>query len=137
MKTPFPAPSPAPAIPARWRWHYRALLALRDELRAGSATRETALRVAREAGGNDFTDVAVDEEEDRLAVAELGAEAAELAEVEAALGRLAAGTYGRCAETGRPIAAARLRALPWTRWSAAAAARREKAAAPVFPRKNP
>ncbi len=34
-------------------------------------------------------------------------------EVDAALGRLDAGTFGRCATCGGEIAAARLEALPW------------------------
>jgi DnaK suppressor protein len=36
-----------------------------------------------------------------------------LAQVEAALARLDAGTYGACPNCGRPIAPARLEALPW------------------------
>ena len=39
---------------------------------------------------------------------------AERAEVDAALGRLAAGTYGRCVRCGGPIAADRLDARPST-----------------------
>jgi RNA polymerase-binding transcription factor DksA len=37
---------------------------------------------------------------------------AELADVEAALGRLATGSYGECVDCGEPIAPARLRAYP-------------------------
>lgn len=37
----------------------------------------------------------------------------ELMLVEAALGRLAAGTFGRCQRCGRDVAAARLQAIPW------------------------
>jgi RNA polymerase-binding protein DksA len=36
-----------------------------------------------------------------------------LAEVESALERLDAGTYGTCTRCGRPIAAERLEAIPW------------------------
>ena len=36
-----------------------------------------------------------------------------LAQVEAALARLDAGTYGACAGCGRPIAPERLEAIPW------------------------
>ena len=36
-----------------------------------------------------------------------------LVEVEAALARLADGTYGACVDCGRPIAPERLAALPW------------------------
>jgi RNA polymerase-binding protein DksA len=39
--------------------------------------------------------------------------AAHLAEIEAAIARLDAGTYGRCARCGEPIAPERLEALPW------------------------
>lgn len=37
-----------------------------------------------------------------------------LAAIDAALARLAAGTYGACTACGRPIPAERLEALPWT-----------------------
>ncbi|HEX6945156.1 MAG TPA: TraR/DksA C4-type zinc finger protein [Casimicrobiaceae bacterium] len=33
--------------------------------------------------------------------------------VDAALARIAAGTYGRCTSCGRPVGAERLEALPW------------------------
>ena len=36
-----------------------------------------------------------------------------LAQVDAALSRLDAGTYGACASCGRPIAPERLEAIPW------------------------
>src|SRR3954463_10818985 len=36
-----------------------------------------------------------------------------LAQVEAALARVDAGTYGTCASCGKPIAAERLEAIPW------------------------
>ena len=36
-----------------------------------------------------------------------------LAEIEAALGRIDDGTYGRCVNCGRPIAAERLEAVPY------------------------
>jgi RNA polymerase-binding transcription factor len=38
---------------------------------------------------------------------------AHLADVDAALARLEAGTYGRCTSCGREVAAERLEALPW------------------------
>ena len=40
-------------------------------------------------------------------------ERAQLRQVEEALERLAAGTYGTCRSCGRPIAAERLEAIPW------------------------
>jgi DnaK suppressor protein len=38
-----------------------------------------------------------------------------LAQVEEALGRIAAGTYGRCIDCGKAIPVARLEALPYTK----------------------
>jgi DnaK suppressor protein len=46
-----------------------------------------------------------------------------VAEIEAALARLADGTYGRCEACGRPIAEGRLEALPTARTCIACAAR--------------
>lgn len=40
----------------------------------------------------------------------------ELAQVDAALARLVAGTYGRCQSCGKPIDPARLEALPWAQF---------------------
>ena len=64
------------------------------------------------------------EETDDWAVADMMAEQdialvsrdlTELAEVEAALARMADGTYGECSECGQPIPAARLTAYPTAR----------------------
>ncbi len=55
----------------------------------------------------------------------LGRERDQLGEIDAALKRMAEGTYGICEETGQPIGIARLRAQPWARLSLEAAKRRE------------
>jgi RNA polymerase-binding transcription factor DksA len=39
-----------------------------------------------------------------------------LYEIQAALHRIRSGSYGLCEVTGEPIAKARLRAIPWTRF---------------------
>ncbi|MBL7714199.1 MAG: TraR/DksA family transcriptional regulator [Bdellovibrionales bacterium] len=49
----------------------------------------------------------------------------ELREIDDALGRIEAGTYGTCEETEEPIERDRLLALPWTRLSLAGAEIRE------------
>lgn len=113
-------------VPEAWTRHYRALLQVRDTLIRESAERETAARAAMERGGADALDVASELTEHETLVAEISQEQAELVEVEAALERIRLGTYGRCEVTGEPIAPERLQALPWTRWSVAAAAQREK-----------
>ena len=56
----------------------------------------------------------------RVAAAE--ALAALREEIDAALARLDAGTYGRCVDCGNDIAPARLEALPWTAYCVRSAA---------------
>jgi RNA polymerase-binding transcription factor DksA len=65
----------------------------------------------------DIADSATDEFDRDMALRELSAEQATLFEINAALKRILNGTYGVCEETGQPIPAARLRAIPWTRFS--------------------
>jgi RNA polymerase-binding transcription factor DksA len=49
-----------------------------------------------------------------------------LYEVEEAIRRIENGNYGICELTGKPIQAARLTAIPWTRFSAETARQLEK-----------
>jgi DnaK suppressor protein len=119
---------PAPKkIPAKWAWHHQTLLRLRAKLREARAEHDHAARAPHERGGADALDFAEDEVELRTLRTELAQEDFELNEIEAALERLQNGTYGRCEVTSRPIAAPRLRAIPWTRLSKAAAEQRESA----------
>ena len=89
--------------------------------------RSEAARASLERGGTDAIDVASEQTEHENLMAEIMQEETELAEVEAALDRIAKGTYGICEVTGEPIGEERLRAVPWTRLSVAAAARMEGA----------
>lgn|SRR5690554_5160507 len=61
----------------------------------------------------DFGAVAAEQGEARALAESLRAM---LTEVEHALAKLDAGTYGTCEECGEPIAEARLEAMPATRW---------------------
>ena len=114
-------------IPKQWSWHYLALQRMRETLMREREEREAAARESRERGGIDAIDMASEQTEHETLVAELSQEHAELVEVEAAIERIRKGTYGICEVSGRPIATERLRALPWTRLSVGAAARREGA----------
>ncbi len=107
--------------PAKWRPHFRDLLRLSDALRAESTERSAALRTPVEKGGTDRGDAAAAAADFDLLLAEMTAEETSLVEIEAALDRIRAGTYGICEATRLPIADKRLRALPWTRLSAEAA----------------
>ena len=115
-------------IPRRWKWHHGALLRKRDALLRARDERHAALRDLAAEQESDRTDVATEEGERRELLAELAQEEKELTEIEAALLRLQNGTYGVCEITGEPIAASRLRAVPWTRFSKEAGSRRERAA---------
>lgn len=52
--------------------------------------------------------------------------AAQVEEIDAALARLAAGTYGRCEVCGDPIGAGRLEIQPWARTCVTCAARPDR-----------
>ena len=113
------------SIPRKWLWHHGVLTRLRETLVRESNERNAASRTPAERGGADFMDVSSGESEHDALLAQIAQEQTELAEVDAALARIDGGTYGICELTGAPIGAERLRAIPWTRWSRAAAVRRE------------
>ena len=113
-------------VAPHWRANYKALLRLRKSLLRQHDEHAAALSIGHEPGGHDQVDVANEENEHAISLAELAAEDSALAEIDAALLRLKNGTYGYCEETGEPISPARLKVIPWTRFSRAAAARREE-----------
>ena len=87
-----------------------ALLAERDRLRAGLAEGIVAPGPMTY-GSQAAAATQVFEQQRDLALRERNEQ--HLAQVEAALARLDAGTYGACAGCGRPIAPERLEAIPW------------------------
>src|SRR5262245_39173576 len=106
-------------------------LALKVEgarLRRSLAALERAERdlAASQADEGDFNaepgDIATDLAEDELDLSLAAAQRARLAEVEAALLRLAEGRYGACARCDGAVEPARLRALPWTAYCVRCAA---------------
>ena len=100
---------------------FRVLL---EEERARRVELLPALRADIEAANSARLDSNVDDEHDpegatiafelSQASALLKQSSAGLEHIEAALARLAAGTYGTCAVCGEPIAEGRLEARPWT-----------------------
>lgn len=62
----------------------------------------------------DFADLATEREDDEVQEGIGVAGLQEIAQIRAALERIAAGTYGRCTVCGKPIAPARLDAVPFT-----------------------
>lgn len=79
----------------------------------GALARQAADVGARPQYGKRIGDHTSDAVESRKNAIVEGALRARLAEVDAALERIARGSYGRCARCGRVIDAERLRALPW------------------------
>lgn len=112
-------------IAPKWAWHFRALLKLRDRLaQDGRAQRDDAAQPI-EPHSMDIADSASDQFDHDLALTHLSAEQDALNEVDGALRRIRSGTYGICEATGRWIGAARLRAIPWARFSREAQLRLE------------
>lgn len=70
------------------------------------------------------------EGEEEVALAVLSAEGQSLGEITAALARIDAGTFGRCAACGRAIAKARLDVLPYASRCGRCARRREAGTGP-------
>jgi DnaK suppressor protein len=102
------------------------LLKRRRELARECADRLASLQEPVERGGSNSIDVASAASERDTLLQELSTEEAELIEVDAALERIREGNYGFCVRTGRPISAARLEAVPWTRYCQEAAEAAEK-----------
>jgi len=113
-------------VPAKWGYHYQLLVKLRDRLIGERGSRLDASAEPLEAHSLSMADAATDEFDHSLALGSLSSGQELLYEIEAALRRISAGTYGVCEETGSPIPTARLRAIPWTRFSCEVERRLEK-----------
>lgn len=117
-------------IPPQWQWHHRSLLHLRDRLLRSHSEHVHEIATAPEVRAVDAADGAQEKLDLDLLWAELGAEDGRLFEIDCALQRIRDGVYGYCEETGNPIPAERLRAVPWTRYCRNAAERHEKGVGP-------
>lgn len=106
-------PSPdEPFMNERQQEYFRQkLLAWRDELLEDYEETRTALS-GTERQGSDFVDQASDEIDRTLELRTRDRERKLLGKIEEALERLKDGTYGYCADTGKPIGLARLEARP-------------------------
>jgi RNA polymerase-binding protein DksA len=99
------------------------LLSLRSRLRGDldQMTDEALRRNQHESSGNlsnvplHMADVGTENYDQEFTLELIENEQGTLEQVLAALGRIDAGTFGRCQECGEPIAKSRLQALPYTR----------------------
>src|SRR3954463_1294559 len=95
-------------------WAEKALGSRRDRLLALRAEQGWKLESLGEQRRSDpdWVDQAADEEGTAVAARLSEGEYRELAEIDAALRRIASGTYGECESCGGPVGQQRLRALP-------------------------
>lgn len=91
--------------------NYR-LAELRADVHAAQQAREQRSSVAEAHDVSDRKDEATQQQFDDIGEAQAQRDLDELAQVEAALRRLDAGTYGNCADCGEPIPLRRLRVQP-------------------------
>lgn len=104
-------------IPPQQHWHYLKLQAIRESLLTDRARQLAAGTVPLNPSGGDLADQASDEFSHDLTLGILAQEEDAIHEVNDALRRILDGTYGICQMTGRPIPDARLRVVPWTRYT--------------------
>jgi RNA polymerase-binding transcription factor DksA len=120
------APRRAERINPKWRVHYKRLLELRDQL-VNQQRDQFADAVTEQPGFSmHMADAGTDSYDRDLALSMLSHEQGALYEVEEALNRIRNGTYGICEATGKKIPAARLQAVPWTRFTSEAERALEK-----------
>ena len=86
----------------------------RRDLLSDLARLKDEARDSGEAEVRDSTDDATADQSSGEALQEVTLESQTLKQVDDALKRVADGTYGKCVVCGRPIAPARLEAIPWT-----------------------
>ena len=113
-------------VPKRWAWHYETLSSLREGLIRERKERLSEVAQPIEPHSMSLADSATDEFDHEIALSRLSVDQDALYEVEAAMKRILDGTYGICEQTGRPIPAARLKVLPWTRFRKEVASRLER-----------
>jgi RNA polymerase-binding transcription factor DksA len=112
-------------VPKKWKKYFDQLLCMRDELesRISSLTKDTLAQ--GDVGGTDapnmlgqhLADGAAQQVDMDLALSFVATEHELLNEVNNALERIFAGTYGVCQQTGEPINAKRLEVLPFAKFS--------------------
>jgi len=107
-------------MPNKWRKYYERLVQLRDEMvRRQSALASDALQ-EQPTFSTHMADAGTDTYDRDFALGILSNEQDAVYQIDQAIDRIQSGTYGTCELTGKPIEPARLEAIPWTRFSAAA-----------------
>ena len=105
-------------IPPQWQEHYDALIVCRAQLGQRKGGLNEIAREEQQAFSLHMADAGTDEFDRDFALSILSSDQNAMYEIDAALDRIRADTYGRCEISGQPIEAERLLAIPWTRYSA-------------------
>lgn len=119
------------AVPEKFKRYYKLLVELRNHVtgQVDQHSEETLKRSAKEDSGDLSsygTDGGTDSFDRDFALSLVANEQEALAEIEAAIQRIKAGTYGVCEQTEKPIPKERLLAVPFTRYTAEAMKEVEK-----------
>ena len=119
------------SIPEKFKRYYKLLIELRNHVtgQVDQHSEETLKRSAKEDSGDLSsygTDGGTDSFDRDFALSLVANEQEALAEIEAAIQRIKAGSYGVCEVTEKPIPKERLLAVPFTRYTAEAMKEVEK-----------
>lgn len=109
-------------VPQEWQSYYDDLMSLRNSLKGalGARSDETLGASARESSGElsiNSSDSGTESFNRDVALSMVASEQEALEEIEDAIDRIFDGTFGICQETQKPIKKARLKVVPFTRFS--------------------
>lgn len=106
-----------PKIDAKWQSQYRHLNELRDYFLRQKGVLSRDANDEQPTYSEHMADAGTDSYDRDFALSMLSSDQNALYEIDAALARIRAGTYGICELTGKPIGRQRLEAIPWARFS--------------------
>jgi RNA polymerase-binding transcription factor DksA len=113
-------------IRPKFRVYYDRLVDLREQLSNRQSQLAKDALDERPGFSLHMADAGTDEYDRDLALGVLSSEQDAIYQIDQALDRIRAGTFGICELTGKPIDPARLEAVPWARFSAEAEKQFEK-----------
>jgi RNA polymerase-binding transcription factor DksA len=105
-------------VPRKWALHFRRLIELHEHLLRERGALSSAAREELSPFSEHMADAGTDAYDRDWALRMLSSEQDAIYQIEQAMDRIRNGTYGVCELTGKKIPAARLNAIPWTRFSA-------------------
>jgi RNA polymerase-binding transcription factor DksA len=107
-------------VRAKWRKYFNRLATLRADLINRTTNRSRDAIEERPSFSTHMADAGTDSYDRDFSLGMLSFEQDAVLQIDQAIARIRAGTYGICELTGKPIEQSRLEAIPWTRFSAAA-----------------